>query len=180
MTHPAQEPLSQKSSEASRLVDVLVSDDRTPLLHALLTGEQGSTIRAELEQVFKHFVGDRAPREKVKVLAKLLRSTKTGDLEEPVIVRDISESGAQLAVSARTGLKATDLATVKLRLRVEGVDEDVVVQAQLARILRSDDHFVHIGVKFLDLPLASAAALHRLVHATTVAPGRRSTTPPMG
>lgn len=170
-------PGSSGPKEPGRILDELLGTESFPGIAKLLaTSDAEGALRAELEELVRRFVGDRAPRQAVKVLAKIVRETDAGLLEQPVIVRDISETGAQLAISARAGV-TFDLGALLLRLRVDGLTGDILVRAQLVRVLRADRNFVHVGVRFLDLPAFARPALHKLTHATSMLPTRRSVGP---
>lgn len=163
---------------AEKLMVDLVTAIRSPLLHGLITAPDGAAVREEVLSLMRQFVPARAPREKVKILAKLLRPTPSGDVEEPVVIRDISSSGALLAISARTGLRAGDLKEIRLKLRIGGLD-DVYVKARLARLVGADDSFVHAGFQFVNVPEGLGALLYDLQHAAgpSQAPSARSDEP---
>ena len=149
---------------AEKLVTDLVTSIRSPLLFALISAPKGAALREELLSLVRQFVPTRALREKVKILAKLLRPTPSGDVEEPVVIRDISSSGALLAISARTGLRAGDLKEIRLKLRIGGLD-DVYIKARLARMVGADDSFVHAGFQFVNVPDGIGALLYDIQHA---------------
>jgi len=165
-------PISAKGNEqlSHRSVNQIFADcinqQDTPELVRILDGDFGAAVRQELMGMIRKFVPHRSPRETIKVVAKLVRELNGAQVESPVVVRDISSSGAQIAISSRIGLSATDLAKVKLRLRIPD-REDTLVEAKLARVIKSDENFIQGGFQFVDLPEDIAAVLHTLQHATS-------------
>ncbi len=149
------------SAEAA--VESCITLERTPLLFNLLAGESGEELREELHELVRVFVPIRAPREKVRVVAKLIRDVHGTSLEDSVIVRDISTSGAQIMIAAQAGLLAQDLTSMTLRLRPPGqVDFDV--EAHLARVIRADEKYIVVGVRFEKMPRGLAEVIHQITH----------------
>lgn len=164
------QPIKSNEQLSHRSVNQIFTDcinpKTTPVLCQVLEGPEGGSVRQELLGMIRQFVPHRSPREEIKVVAKLVREINGTEVESPVVVRDISSSGAQIAISSRIGLSATDLAKVKLRLRIPDRD-DTVVEARLARVIKSDGNFIQGGFQFVDLPEEVGAVLHTLKHVHT-------------
>jgi hypothetical protein len=136
---------------AEQILQEFVEQDRFPTLAKLLAEhEDQENMRDELLALIRMFVPERAPRQNVKVVGKLMRRVAGVEVEEAVVVRDISKTGVQLAISNHLGLSASDLTEVKLRLRLP-TGQDTVAMARLVRVVRSDEHFIQGGFRFTQI-----------------------------
>ena len=147
-----------------------IGDKNTPVLNAMLAGAEGGAVRRELMWLIRQLVPHRPPREKVKVIAKLVRDVGGTQIESPVVIRDISTTGVQLAISTHLGLSARDLPQIRLRMSLPQT-QDFVVAAKLARIIRSDSNFILAGFRFDELPDDVAQALHLVQHTPSIRVG---------
>lgn len=155
------------SRSVVQILDDCVTPANMPSLHALMQGPDAATLKREMMWLIRQFTPHRPPREKVKVIGKLIRDVSGSEVESPVVIRDISRTGAQLAISTHLGLSATDLTQVKLRLRLPGA-KDCVVAAKLARVIKTDENFIQAGFKFDELSPEIVQALHMVQHAHSV------------
>ena len=144
-----------------------IGEKNTPVLNAMVAGAEGGAVRRELMWLIRQLVPHRSPREKVKVIAKLVREVSGTQIESPVVIRDISTTGVQLAISKHLGLCASDLPQIRLRMRLPKT-EDFVVSAKLARIIRSDSNFILAGFRFDELSDDAAQALHLVQHTPSI------------
>jgi len=155
------------SRSVAQVFDDCVTLQDAPLLLHLVNGSNGEALRAELMRLIERFLPNRAPREKMRVIGKLIRVVGGEELEEPVVIRDISESGAMLAISTSLGISASELARVKLRLKIPGLG-DALVNARLVRVIQADERFIQAGFRFEELPPPTAQALHTVQHTHTM------------
>lgn len=148
---------------AEEALESCATAEKSPHLFALLEGPDSGAIRDELLELIRVFVPARAPREPVRVIAKLVREVSGARVEDAVVVRDISTSGAQLMIAAQAGLMAQDLTRMTLRLRPAG-QKDYEIEARLARVVRVDQHYIVVGVHFVQVPPDLADVIHGITH----------------
>ena len=148
-------------SSAEGALRACITAEQSPRLFHLLRQVEGEEFRAELLKLVQVFMPERAPREKVRVVAKMLRQIGGVVVEDSVVVSDISASGALLIMSAQVGLMAQDLTHMHLRFRSLG-QVDFEVAAQLARVVQMDEQYIVIGVQFMNVPAELTAAIYQL------------------
>lgn len=154
---------SRGFNSAEGALGAIITLESSPRLFQLMQRAEGEDIRRELLKLVQVFMPERAPREKVCVVAKMQRLIAGVIVEDSVVVRDISVSGALLVVSAQMGLMAQDLTQMHLRLCSLG-QVDFEVEAQLARVVQVDQEYIVIGVQFVNVPAELATAIHQIEH----------------
>lgn len=159
------EPEPWRSAE--QVLQQLLEAAEVPRIRQLLERQDGEVFRQELVALLRGLIPDRAPRKKVQVVAKMLRLVGKQEVEDPVVVRDISASGTQLAISNRMGIDASALTRVRLRLRVGG-RRDCVVDAVLVRVLRVDSQYIVAGFRFDKVDPELARELGSLEHVRSI------------
>lgn len=143
--------------------------DAYPHLQALLAGTAESELRKELEQLLSHAFPARAPRRRVSIIGKMLRTVSRSSVEESIIVHDVSETGIRITVPAHVELLLAEAIEPTFLLRVEtsessrGDSREWCVRGRLVRLVDARSNGVELAYVFVGLSEAERAGVHHLV-----------------
>lgn len=90
-----------------------------PALAAVADGAHGEALRVELHQLLGRVYPTRAPRKAVSIIAKVVRSLQGCEVEESVVVHDVSESGMRVTVPSHVELSLNEALTPTFLLRFD-------------------------------------------------------------
>lgn len=90
-----------------------------PGLTAVSNGAHGEALRAELNQLLGRVYPPRAPRKPVSIIAKVVRSLQGCEVEESVVVHDVSESGMRVTVPSHVQLSLNEALAPTFLLRFD-------------------------------------------------------------
>jgi hypothetical protein len=116
---------------------------RYPVLAAALAGAMGAELRRELVKLVGPQLHLRAPRRYVRVMCRL----EGASYEEPVLLTDISATGARFLVSTSIPLDITHAGDMRLHLRTNSGPRTLPVA--LVRCCGGDDRYTDIACRFL-------------------------------
>ena len=116
---------------------------RYPVLSAALAGAMGEELRRELVKLVGPQLHLRAPRRYVRVMGRL----EGANYEEPVLLTDISATGARFLVSTSVPLDITHAGDMRLHLRTAAGPRTLPVG--LVRCCGGDDRYTDIACRFL-------------------------------
>lgn len=114
-----------------------------PVLAAALAGAMGAELRRELVKLVGPQLHLRAPRRYVRVMCRL----EGASYEEPVLLTDISATGARFLVSTSVPLDITHAGDMRLHLRTNAGPRTLPVA--LVRCCGGDDRYTDIACRFL-------------------------------
>lgn len=125
-----------------------------PGLRGVLEGLEGELLQAELTRLLRELCPPRSARKSVTVIAKLLRTISGCEVEESVIVHDISETGMRVTLPGHADLSLAEAMapTFVLRLsdgrRASGELRELRVAARCVRLLAAKDTGVELAYTF--------------------------------
>lgn len=131
-----------------------------PGLRGVLEGLEGELLQAELSRLLRELCPPRSARKSVTVIAKLLRTISGCEVEESVIVHDISETGMRVTLPGHVDLSLAEAMgpTFVLRLkdvgRAGGEVRELRVAARCVRLLAAKDSGVELAYTFNDAQAA--------------------------
>lgn len=140
-----------------------------PGLRGVLEGRDGLVLQAELSRLLRELCPARSVRKPVAVIAKLLRTISGCQVEESVIVHDISESGLRVTLPSHLDLSLTEAMNPSFVLRIGGarkVNEatrEVRVQARGVRLLGMRESGVELAYTFTEVPDADIYQIRQWV-----------------
>ena len=118
---------------------------RYPMLAAALAGAMGAELRRELVRLVGPQLRLRAPRRYVRVMGRL----EGANYEEPVLLTDISATGARFLVSTDVPLDVTQAGDMRLHLRTKAGPRTLPVA--LVRCCGGDDRHTDVACRFLTI-----------------------------
>jgi PilZ domain len=131
-----------------------------PALSSAVSGQDGAALREELNRLIASFRPTRATRRPANVIVKLLRVYAGEELEESVVLRDISESGMRITLPAHVDIALGELARSRFRVRLQGKQgPTLVVSAVLVRISAVNEHGANLAFRFEGLSEGERAAI---------------------
>lgn len=116
---------------------------RYPVLAAALTGAMGGELRRELVKLVGPQLHLRAPRRYLRVMGRL----EGASYEEPVLLTDISATGARFLVSTSVPLDITHAGDMRLHLRTSAGPRTLPVA--LVRCCGGDERHTDVACRFL-------------------------------
>jgi hypothetical protein len=116
---------------------------RYPVLAAALASALGDELRRELVRLVAPQLHLRAPRRYVRVMCRLEGSS----YDEPVLLRDISATGARFLVSTSVPLDITHSGDMRLHLRTSAGRRTLPVA--LVRCCGGDERHTDVACRFL-------------------------------
>jgi hypothetical protein len=137
---------------------------RYPVLSAAAHGAHGEPMREELRKLLAALCPPRAPRIPTRVIAKLVRNYAGTEVEESIVVRDISESGMRITLPVHLQISLFEITSPTFSLRVGAGRElrTLRVGAVLARVAAVDQHGANLAYRFEALSDSDRAAIHAL------------------
>lgn len=129
-----------------------------PGLRGVLEGRDGVVLQGELRRLLRELCPVRSARKPVAIIAKLLRTISGCQVEESVIVHDISESGLRVTLPSHLDLSLTEAMAPSFVLRIGGAckvndaTREVRVQARGVRLLGMRDSGVELAYTFTEVP----------------------------
>lgn len=129
-----------------------------PGLRGVLEGRDGGALQAELCRLLRELCPPRSARKSVAVIAKLLRTVSGFQVEESVIVHDISESGVRVTLPGHLDLSLAEAMNPAFALRIgrQGTPADAIrevrVHARCVRLLGVGDLGVELAYTFTEVP----------------------------
>jgi hypothetical protein len=128
-----------------------------PGLRGVLEGRDGGALQAELTRLLRELCPPRSARKSVAIIAKLLRSISGCQVEESVIVHDISESGLRVTLPVHLDLSLAEAMSPAFVLRigenkVKDGPRELRVQARCVRLLGMRDSGVELAYTFTEVP----------------------------
>jgi hypothetical protein len=154
-----------------------------PGLRGVLEGRDGGALQAELARLLRELCPVRSARKSVAVIAKLLRTISGCQVEETVIVHDISESGLRVTLPSHLDLSLTEAMNPAFVLRIGGASKvsdgprEVRVQARCVRLLGTRDSGVELAYTFTEVPDADIYEISQWVKPrvqNSARPGKRA------
>jgi len=118
---------------------------RYPVLAAALASALGDELRRELVKLVAPQLHLRAPRRYVRVMCRL----EGANYQEPVLLTDISATGARFLVSSSVPLDITRAGDMRLHLRTNAGPRALPVA--LVRCCGGDERHTDIACRFLTL-----------------------------
>lgn len=128
-----------------------------PGLRGVLEGRDGGVLQAELTRLLRELCPPRSARKSVAVIAKLIRTLSGCQVEESVIVHDISESGLRVTLPGHLDLSLTEAMNPAFVLRIAANrasdgQRELRVQARCVRLLGMRDSGVELAYTFTEVP----------------------------
>lgn len=150
-----------------------------PGLNAVWNGAHGEALRAELQQLLSHVYPSRAPRKPVSVIAKLVRNLQGCEVEESVVVHDVSESGMRVTVPSHVGLSLSEALSATFVLRFEAsvsilpeLEGSRRLSARCVRIVGSNAVGIELAYVFEGLSAAEREHIYTVTQWNTPRPSK--------
>ncbi len=140
-----------------------------PELSRVLRGEHGQELRRELTLLMAQAYPERSTRKVVRVIAKMIRRVAELDVEESVLVHDISESGMSVTISNYSNMSLTEaLAPVfLLRVTTQGGQQlsqrEIRLSGRLVRIVAATESGTVAAFRFEDACAEDRQGLYDVV-----------------
>lgn len=157
-----------------------------PALATVLHGEHGRELQRELMLLLAQAYPERSTRKVVRVIAKMVRRVADFDVEESVVVHDISETGISVTIPNDSNVSLAEAVTPLFILRVvsSGAEEvsqrEIRLSVQLVRVVARIDTGVVVAFRFEGVPPHDRECLYDVVQWVNPKERRTSLTPAIG
>ncbi|NRA32843.1 MAG: PilZ domain-containing protein [Polyangiaceae bacterium] len=131
-----------------------------------LDGAYGTPLQDELEAFLTRFRAKRVPRRRCDVVAKLIWHFRDQGLMETVVVKDISETGLQIAGHRSTEISANDLGQSTFIVRVTTPEGERHLELSAHRVCRVSVtlEYRYFAFQFDGLSSSEAVFLYNVRH----------------
>jgi hypothetical protein len=140
-----------------------------PGLAQVLRGSHGVELQRELALLLARAYPERSLRKVVRVIAKMVRRVAGLDVEESVLVHDISETGLSATIANHSNVSLNDVIAPQFVVKVvssgreETTQREVRLSARLVRIVAAIDTGVVIAFRFENVTNDERQALYDVV-----------------
>ena len=137
-----------------------------PELARALEGAHGGELQQELEAFLTRFWAKRSPRRQCDVVAKLVRHFRGQEVMETVVVKDISETGLQIALHRSTEIAINDLgqSTFIVQVTTPEGERHLELAAHLVRMVSVTPEYLYFAFQFDGLSSEDAVFLYNVRH----------------